>query len=591
MIFKSSALRKKIRRFLKYLLILTILTQLSGWLPWLPSHLPKSQLAQARTLGSIEEDIDKKSQELDELQKQLDEAEKDLNAKRTKESQAKSEVDKLKAEIETINATLKFNQLKLDELAEAKKLKEFEKEESEKRQDLQVNTAYLSWKSKKELNSLFGGADIVKNSIYNEALYTKNHGGILGIATELKSIEEQYEKYKTDSDDLQTEIGTLERKKAEAQAKLDELARKSSQASQDVSSIRSEASKLQSQIDQLTKEQQEQQQKEEDTVRTNPGGATRDLVEGEFYFTGQGRDLYQGHGIGMSQYGALGAALQGWDYKKIVQFYFKGTQVGTVGNLPGSINVDGVGHVPTEDYVAGLGEVPDKSCEQLGVNFNPNNIWHCWPAEAIKAQIVVARTYGARRAGFIYRDARAQVYKGGTAKKWAADATKSQVVVSGGGLANVYYSSDNNQGKGTANNDTVWSNYSGDATPIPYLQSVNDNSFAYKTKWTTWTWRTNSYSQKDFNDFLNWSATSGSVSSSTRSFMSNVKNDIGMLTSFSFERDPSGRVKKIVFKGDKGTRKIAGWLYKSCWNIWVGTVKPKGESDYIYSLTYYLNLK
>jgi SpoIID/LytB domain protein len=45
--------------------------------------------------------------------------------------------------------------------------------------------------------------------------------------------------------------------------------------------------------------------------------------EGSFTFTGGG----WGHGIGLSQYGAYTLANRGWNYRKILQFYFPGTQI------------------------------------------------------------------------------------------------------------------------------------------------------------------------------------------------------------------------------------------------------------------------
>jgi stage II sporulation protein D len=38
-----------------------------------------------------------------------------------------------------------------------------------------------------------------------------------------------------------------------------------------------------------------------------------------------------GHGIGMSQYGALGYAQHGWTHQQILEHYFTGT---TIGQLP-----------------------------------------------------------------------------------------------------------------------------------------------------------------------------------------------------------------------------------------------------------------
>ena len=45
--------------------------------------------------------------------------------------------------------------------------------------------------------------------------------------------------------------------------------------------------------------------------------------EGSFTFTGGG----WGHGIGLSQYGAYTLANRGWNYRKILQFYFPGTKI------------------------------------------------------------------------------------------------------------------------------------------------------------------------------------------------------------------------------------------------------------------------
>jgi stage II sporulation protein D len=56
------------------------------------------------------------------------------------------------------------------------------------------------------------------------------------------------------------------------------------------------------------------------TCYSAPAGSGALLV-----FTGHG----WGHGVGMSQYGAYGYALHGWDYKQIVAHYYPGTKLGT----------------------------------------------------------------------------------------------------------------------------------------------------------------------------------------------------------------------------------------------------------------------
>jgi SpoIID/LytB domain protein len=303
----------------------------------------------------------------------------------------------------------------------------------------------------------------------------------------------------------------------------------------------------------------------------------------------------------LSQFGAYGAGRAGWSAQKIVTFYYTNTHIE---QRPGNISVQGYGTMNLNTYVAGLGEVPDKACgnaTQVAENpakyvlDNPNTVWDCWPAETIKAQVIAARSYAASYGGTICTTAACQVYKGGQGKKWAADETKDMVIVSHGSTHNgqiirALYSSDNNQGHGTADNDTVFSSFAGVGTPYSYLRHVNDTSFAYKFQYTSWGWRTNGYSMASITSMLKHAKTNGKLSSSQRSYISSVLSDIGgSISSLNFVRDGSQRVKKVRVTGINGvTREMAGWLFKGTWNSWIAAVKPTGQYDYIYSLTFYL---
>jgi SpoIID/LytB domain protein len=64
-----------------------------------------------------------------------------------------------------------------------------------------------------------------------------------------------------------------------------------------------------------------------------PAGAGHASKEFTFYGAGWG------HGLGMSQYGAYGLALEGWGYKKILRHFYTGTQVGTAPWSPGKLRV------------------------------------------------------------------------------------------------------------------------------------------------------------------------------------------------------------------------------------------------------------
>jgi stage II sporulation protein D len=121
-----------------------------------------------------------------------------------------------------------------------------------------------------------------------------------------------------------------------------------------------------------------------------------------------------------------------------------------------------VNHVALEGYLFGV---------------VPAEMPHHWPAEALKAQAVAARTYAlaVRKVGGdfdLYPDVRSQVYRGIVGEKPSAtaavQATAGQVVLYRGQIAKTYFFS--TSGGRTATVTDVWPG----SPPIPYLVSVQD---------------------------------------------------------------------------------------------------------------------
>ncbi|MBI5045283.1 MAG: hypothetical protein HZC02_05145 [Candidatus Levybacteria bacterium] len=84
------------------------------------------------------------------------------------------------------------------------------------------------------------------------------------------------------------------------------------------------------------------------------------------------------HRKGLSQYGALGRANAGQDYKTILKAYYGKEPVSK--DTGGDISVSGYGSMSFEDqYLLGIAEMPSS-----------------WPREALKAQAIAARTYAYR---------------------------------------------------------------------------------------------------------------------------------------------------------------------------------------------------
>jgi stage II sporulation protein D len=120
-----------------------------------------------------------------------------------------------------------------------------------------------------------------------------------------------------------------------------------------------------------------------------------------------------------------------------------------------------VNHVSLEHYLYGVvpGEMPSN-----------------WPAEALAAQAVVARSYalrGLRPASTfdVYSDVRSQMYRGVTGEAStttaAVRATRGEVVSAAGAIAQTFYFS--TSGGQTVANEDEWG-----GAPISYLRSVED---------------------------------------------------------------------------------------------------------------------
>jgi stage II sporulation protein D len=241
----------------------------------------------------------------------------------------------------------------------------------------------------------------------------------------------------------------------------------------------------------------------------------------------------------MSQYGALGLAREGWTYAQILAHYYPGTQLAAAtvrqvrvlladGRKTLKISSaadfrvrDGAGarhELPAGSYAFGPGLTVagqrlsgpllfTAGAEALELNGRayrgslevtvlqsrlrainavaleaylagvvPDEVPPDWPAEALKAQAVVARSYAlvSRRTGpfDLYADTRSQVYGGVPSEEPSTTAavgeTAGQVLMFDGKVAATYFYS--TSGGRTADVTDVWDG----AQPTPYLVSVPD---------------------------------------------------------------------------------------------------------------------
>lgn len=150
-----------------------------------------------------------------------------------------------------------------------------------------------------------------------------------------------------------------------------------------------------------------------------------------------------GHGVGMSQDGALGYAEHGWSYDAILGHYYRGT---AIGQAPANTVVRvlmgrKVKRVPLETYVRGVVSAEVSSS---------------WPMAALEAQAVASRTYAitAHAGGSkfdVYPDTRSQMYLGKAAEtprtNAAVAATAGQIVTYAEKPAITYFYADSGDRK------------------------------------------------------------------------------------------------------------------------------------------------
>jgi predicted nucleic acid-binding Zn-ribbon protein len=557
----------------------------------------------ARTSDDVAKEIEEKKEELEDKKRELEEAEESLENSKKRKENVEGRLNQLDADIDYIENQINVKSSRVNALNQEKELKELEKEKRDKNLDEQLVNSYVYWQSegRSSYTTVLGSSDPIKTGTYYSMVTGTQQESLNTAAVELSKIEERFRSAQQELDKLENQIIALEEEKRQKKIEIEAINERIQEEANNLATQKAQLQSTRELIDNLSEEQQRLLQREKEILSENTSGisGTQPIAQGEYYFQGVGRDLVQGHGIGFSQFGALGASLAGWSYKQIVEFYYPGAKV--IKTTDQNIRVVGTAYsgryiddnFSLDEYASGIGEVPSTSCEDLGESFPyNNNIWSCWPEEAIKAQLVSARSYGlsrVQRGGSVCPTAACQVFDDQSYDKSTLAQETSLEILSVDGSTPIIalYSSQNNQGNGTADNETVNSNWQGDGTRYSYLTHVDDGSFYYayapqecdNLDCAKWNYRTNGYTLQDIGDFIN------------REFEDYFKENginLGTIQDITFQRDPSFRVQKVTLVGSNQSFTIAGWYFKSLWNNWVYEEAPSGEKDYIYSLTFYL---
>jgi SpoIID/LytB domain protein len=187
-----------------------------------------------------------------------------------------------------------------------------------------------------------------------------------------------------------------------------------------------------------------------------------------------------------------------------------------------------------------------------------------WPAAALQAQAIAARSYAARRLrpGVSYFDvpdnSSSQIYRGILAEKPATtaaiQATTGTVLMSGTTIVNALFHSTG--GGATESNENVYTSATGRRTgrPVSYLQGALDRRpdgtpFDSGAPYATWMTRTYSRAQLSA-----W-------------FAADRRTNVGDLLAIDLrDRGVSGRLVSVTLVGTAGSRTVSGEVFRAVFN-------------------------
>ncbi len=220
-----------------------------------------------------------------------------------------------------------------------------------------------------------------------------------------------------------------------------------------------------------------------------------------------------------------------------------------------------IGLKVTEPLVSATNE---RSLEGYLQGVVPAEMPSSWPAEALKAQSIAARSYAARRmrpgVSFfdVDDDSSSQVYLGVLGEKAATTAairaTAGVVLKSGSTIANTLFHSTG--GAATEHNENVFVTATGTkvAGPLSYLRGSLDrraDGTAYDSGSPYATWKTLTYTRTQL---PTW-------------FGRDSRTRVGTITALDLrDRGVSGRLISVTLIGSLGTKKVSGSVFRSVFN-------------------------
>lgn len=220
--------------------------------------------------------------------------------------------------------------------------------------------------------------------------------------------------------------------------------------------------------------------------------------------------------------------------------------------------------------------VNEVGLEQYLLGVVPVEMPTTWPAAALQAQAIAARSYAARRLRptvsyfDVPDDSSSQTYRGSLAEKASTNAaigaTVGTVLWSGTTIANALFHSTG--GGATESNENVYTSTSGKrvARPVGYLRGALDRTpegVSYDATAPYATWMTRTYSRAQLSAW----------------FAADARTNAGDLLALDLrDRGVSGRLVSVTLIGTAGNRTVSGEIFKAVFNARRPSTDPSLKS-------------
>lgn len=347
------------------------------------------------------DELDDLENDLQNTRSQIHEYENQLNSTRAAIEAAKRQAASYQGTLQSFSGQLNYAKAQLDQtrLELEQKQLELENNEAKVREatlSVQYHESVLKGVVRDFYKKTFAddvsivltnetAGDVARAVMYRDRVSDNFHKKLLEIVSALEGLLGEQDQLTQEKEVFQKQQEELVAQQAYLEKQIDALNTNLAATQGRQAQLSQNQRVLEKQIGELT--QKEQQLLAAKTAITNSVSTVGEIEAGLQQIPSAPSDGHYSvwtygtpHQVGMSQYGAYGRSIAGQGYTQILNAYFSNITIDKFWDDANTIPVVGMGDISMKEYLYRIGEMPESWGNYGGY-------------EALKAQVVVARTY------------------------------------------------------------------------------------------------------------------------------------------------------------------------------------------------------